>query len=129
LSTQISIFTRTPVPALFSSAMNLRVPYSTQVQQRDRPRTTATSHQRTGDQPQRPPTTSLPRVRIEGVRGSNPLSSTEFFQVRWPVRFFGSGLGSQCGSQVVEFRYGWGFAPWLLSCPIQSELGVVDPSH
>jgi hypothetical protein len=22
-------------------------------------------------------------VRIEGVRGSNPLSSTEFFQVRW----------------------------------------------
>jgi hypothetical protein len=23
-------------------------------------------------------------VRIEGVRGSNPLSSTEFFQVRWP---------------------------------------------
>ena len=24
-------------------------------------------------------------VRIEGVRGSNPLSSTEFFQVRWPV--------------------------------------------
>ena len=30
----------------------------------------------TSDPPQRPPTTSAPRVRIEGVRGSNPLSST-----------------------------------------------------
>jgi hypothetical protein len=33
-------------------------------------------------------------VRIEGVRGSNPLSSTEFLQVRWPVRVPGSRLGS-----------------------------------
>jgi hypothetical protein len=40
-------------------------------------------------------------VRIEGVRGSNPLSSTEFLQVKWPVRVSGSSLGSQCGSQVV----------------------------
>ena len=52
-------------------------------------------------------------VRIEGVRGSNPLSSTEFLQVRWPVRVSGSRLGSHCGSQVVDFGYGWGFAPWL----------------
>jgi outer membrane receptor for Fe3+-dicitrate len=27
-------------------------------------------------------------VRIEGVRGSNPLSSTEFLQVKRPVRSF-----------------------------------------
>lgn len=30
----------------------------------------------TSDLPYRPRTTTLPRVRIEGVRGSNPLSST-----------------------------------------------------
>src|SRR5262249_50976056 len=30
----------------------------------------------TADLPQRPRATSPPRVRIEGVRGSNPLSST-----------------------------------------------------
>ena len=33
-------------------------------------------------------------VRIEGVRGSNPLSSTEFLQVRRPVRVSGSQLRS-----------------------------------
>ena len=45
--------------------------------------------------------TFLPLVRIEGVRGSNPLSSTEFLQVRRPVRVSGSRSGSQCGSQGV----------------------------
>jgi len=69
LSTQISIFTRTPVPTLFSSAMNLRVWYSTRVQQGHRPRTTATSHQQTGDLPQRPCAESSHR----GGQGFNPL--------------------------------------------------------
>jgi len=39
----------------------------------------------TTDLPQRPPATSAPRVRIEGVKGSNPLSSTKFQQVRVPI--------------------------------------------
>ena len=39
---------------------------------------------------------------------------TEFLQVRLSVRFSGSQLRSHCsGGQVAEFRYGWGFAPWL----------------
>jgi hypothetical protein len=74
---------------------------------------TPTSFHRTSDLPQRPRMTSPPRVRIEGVRGSNPLSSIEFLKVRWPVRFSGSRLGSHCGSQDVDFGYSWGFAPWL----------------
>jgi hypothetical protein len=48
------------------------VPYSTEVQQPCRPRTPPASRARSGDLLQRPPATSLPRVRIEGVRGSNP---------------------------------------------------------
>jgi hypothetical protein len=38
-------------------------------------------------------------VRIEGVRGSNPLSSTEFFQVRMRVRFLGFRLGANVGAK------------------------------
>jgi hypothetical protein len=43
-------------------------------------------------------------VRIEGVRGSNPLSSTEFFQVTWLIRVSGSRLGSHRGNRVAESR-------------------------
>jgi hypothetical protein len=34
-------------------------------------------------------------VRIEGVRGSNPLSSTEFLQVRRPVLVGIGGINQQ----------------------------------
>ena len=45
-------------------------------------------------------------VRIEGVRGSNPLSSTKSLQVRAMFDFLRARRGSHCGSQVVGFRYG-----------------------
>jgi hypothetical protein len=41
----------------------------------------------------------MPSVRIEGVRGSNPLSSTEFLQVRWPVRFLALDWGADVGAK------------------------------
>ena len=51
-------------------------------------------------------------VHIEGVRSSNPLSSTEISQVRRLVRFLALGW-KPLWSQVVDLLYGWGFAPWL----------------
>jgi hypothetical protein len=44
-------------------------------------------------------------VRIEGVRGSNPLSSTEFLQVRWPAAFgLGVKLPDDRGYLLAELR-------------------------
>jgi hypothetical protein len=41
------------------------------------------------------------RVRIEGARVSNPLSSTEILKVRGLFEFLWLYMGSRCGSQVV----------------------------
>src|SRR5262245_47034055 len=51
----------------------------------------------TADQPQRPRATLPPRVRIEGVRGSNPLSST---LVRECFRTLESSLRGAYSSKV-----------------------------
>jgi hypothetical protein len=78
-----------------------RASYSRRVQQPCRPRTPPANCYPGSDLPQRPRATSPPRVRIEGVRGSNPLSSTKFQQVSGPPGFDLGSLGSQVGSQVV----------------------------
>ena len=44
-----------------------------------------------------------------GGQGSNPLSSTEFLQ----VRPFCSSIVARRASQVVDLGCGWGFAAWL----------------
>jgi len=59
-----------------------------------------------GDLPQRPRATSPPRVRIEGVRGSNPLSSTQSYQFSGSPSFDLESVGSQVGSQAVAWRGG-----------------------
>ena len=45
-------------------------------------------------------------LRIEGVRGSNPLSSTEFLQVKDLFEFLRLHVGSHRGSQVADFGHG-----------------------
>src|SRR5690349_11404019 len=42
-------------------------------------------------------------IRIEGVRGSNPLSSTQKMQVEATLQFLLDHIGSHSGSQVVAF--------------------------
>ena len=68
------------------------------------------------DLPQRPRATSLPRVRIEGVRGSNPLSSTREIAGQrltyssHPTRRMGAvdHIGRNLGDRVLPDRDGQG---------------------
>ncbi len=69
------------------------------------------------DLPQRPRTTSAPGVRIEGVRGSNPLSSTQV--TAGSDRRTGL-LAARCSSKVQQSRSGG-----ELAAPVEHPLAVV----
>src|SRR5262249_16360407 len=67
----------------------------------------------TSDLRQRPRATSSPGVRIEAVRESNPLSSTQFQQFSGHRPMSVIADGSQAESQVLSFRHGGRQAPRL----------------
>ena len=79
---------------------------STKVQQPHRRGVALARPVRTKHLRERPASITLPIVRIEGVRGSNPLSSTKLQQVSCHRPLGPIGAGSQIGSQVLRSRHG-----------------------